>query len=43
MSKGRTDKRTIWSRPKWIRTKWVEDKVARVRNETGRTDKRTKR
>ena len=42
MSRGRTDKRTIWSRPKWMRTKWVDDKVARVRNETGRTDKRTK-
>ena len=40
MSRGRTDKRTIWSRPKWMRTKWVEDKVARVRNDTGRTDKR---
>ena len=42
MSRGRTDTRTIWSRAKWMRTKWVEDKVARVQNETGRTDKRTK-
>ena len=25
MSRGQTDKRTIWSRPKWMRTKWVED------------------